>query len=118
MLQILGKTQGNIIATKAMEELTASDYAMFLPILRHRIKNYKKIRWYFEMEDFKEKRLKDLFQDIKFDTQEATVFEKIAIVGEKQQKEWMHDLMKPFSEAEIKFFEIKDRNEAFKWIEK
>lgn len=53
MLQILEQTQGNVIATRALGKLTASDYAILLPVLKNRLQSYQKIRWYFEMEEFK-----------------------------------------------------------------
>lgn len=116
MLRILGQTQDNIIATKAIDKLTKSDYAMLLPVLVNRLQTYKKIRWYFEMENFTGWELEAFWQDVKFDIQHADDFEKIAMVGEKKWQERMTDLMKPFSEAEIKFFELEDRKIAFEWI--
>lgn len=118
MLQILGQTEGNVIATKAIEKLTKSDYAVLLPVLINRLQTYKKIRWYFEMENFQGWELKAFWEDVKFDAQHANDFEKIAMVGEKKWQEWMTDLMKPFTEAEIKFFEMKERNTALEWIKK
>ena len=38
------------------------------------------------------------------------------MVGEKKWQEWMTDLMKPFTKAEIKFFELVERNTALEWI--
>jgi len=66
MLQILGQPQDNIIAPKAIGKLTKSDYAMLLPVLKNRLQTYKKIRWYFEMEDFKGWELKALWKDVKY----------------------------------------------------
>lgn len=116
MLQILGQTEGKVIATKAIGKLTKSDYEILIPILTNRLQDYKKIRWYFEMENFTGWELKAFWQDVKFDAQHADDFEKIAMVGEKKWQEWMADLMKPFTEAEVKFFDLKDRNVALEWI--
>jgi len=116
MLQILVQTEGNVIATKSIEKLTKSDYASILPILINRLQTYKNIRWYFEMENFQGWELKAFWQDVKFDVQHANDFEKIAMVGEKKWQGWMTDLMKPFTKAEIKFFELEERNTALEWI--
>lgn len=118
MLQILGQTEENVIATKAIKKLTKSDYSTLLPILVSRLQTYKKIRWYFEMEDFQGWELKAFWQDVKFDMRHANDFEKIAMVGEKKWQEWMTDFMKPFTVAEIKFFEMKERDTALEWIKK
>ena len=44
-------------------------------------------------------------------------FEKIAMVGEKKWQEWMTEIMKPFTSAEIKYFSTEERDDARKWIE-
>lgn len=116
MIQILGETKGNLICTKATEKLTRRDYEKLLPLLINALRQYDKIRWYFEMENFKGWELKAFWKDVKFDLQHANAFEKITMVGEKKWQEWMTDLMKPFTKAEIKFFELSERDRAFNWI--
>lgn len=116
MLQILAETEDNIIATRANEKLTSTDYAKLLPLLHSKLKLYNKIRWYFEMEDFKGWELKAFWEDVKFDVKHANDFEKIAMVGETKWQEWMSEIMKPFTGAEIKFFELEQRGKALSWI--
>jgi predicted transposase YbfD/YdcC len=116
MIQILEQTENNVIATKATKKLTTTDYEKLLPILKDRLKQYEKIRWYFEMENFQGWELKAFWEDVKFDAKHANDFEKIAMVGDKQWEKWMTDLMKPFTPAEIKFFELAEREKALTWI--
>lgn len=68
------------------------------------------------MEDFKGWELKAFWEDAKFDMQHANDFEKIAMVGEKKWQQWLTEVMKPFTKAEIKFFESADSSEALQWI--
>lgn len=117
MIQILEQTQGNLIATRATEKLTSKDYEKLLPLLKNALKQHQKIRWYFEMENFEGWELKAFWEDVKFDAEHANDFEKIAMVGDKKWEKWMSDLMKPFTTAEIKFFELSDRATALRWIE-
>ena len=116
MIQILEQTEGNIIATKATEKLTEADYSKLLPLLNNKLKQYEKIRWYFEMEDFEGWKPKAFWEDVKFDARHANDFDKVVMVGEKKWEEWMTDLMKPFTSAEIKYFDISQREEAMKRI--
>ena len=116
MLQILEQSEGNVIATKATGKLTKTDYDKLLPVLHERLRQYKKLRWYFEMENFEGWELKAFWEDVKFDAQHANDFEKIAMVGEKKWQEWMTDLMKPFTSAEIKYFDLSQTHEAMRWI--
>jgi hypothetical protein len=55
---------------------------------------------------------------LKFDVQYANKFEKVAMVGDEKWENWMTDLMKPSTSAEVKFFEINHASEGQKWIKK
>jgi len=116
MIQILEQTPDNIIATKATGKLTEADYNKLLPLLNNKIEQYRKIRWYFEMENFDGWELKAVWEDVKFDTKHANDFDKVAMVGEKKWEEWMTDLMKPFTSAEVKYFDTSQKEDAIKWI--
>lgn len=116
MIQILEQTPDNIIATKATGKLTEADYNKLLPLLNNKIEQYRKIRWYFEMENFDGWELKAVWEDVKFDTKHANDFDKVAMVGEKKWEEWMTDLMKPFTSAEVKYFDSSQKEEAMQWI--
>lgn len=116
MIQILGQTSGNIIATKATEKLTEADYNKLLPILKNMLKQHRKFRWYFEMENFDGWELKAFWEDVKFDTEHASDFEKVAMVGENHWQEWMTDLMKPLTSAKVRYFDLSQKEEAVQWI--
>ena len=116
MLQILGQTEGNLIATRATENLTEADYDKLLPLLNNIVEKYKKIRWYFEMEGFEGWTPKAFWKDLKFDVQHANDFEKVAMIGDKKWEKWMTDLMKPFTSAEVKFFDLEEKEIAKRWI--
>lgn len=51
MLQLLGLTQKNIIATKANDLMGIKDYKKIHPLIHNIINAGKKVRWYFEMDD-------------------------------------------------------------------
>lgn len=110
MIQILGYTQGNIIAAKATNELTKSDYEKLIPLLKVKIDQFKRIRLYFEMEDVK------VWEDFKCITKLKYEFEKIALVGETCQEHYITDLMEPFSNCKIKCFAFADKDIALKWM--
>lgn len=42
--------------------------------------------------------------------------EKIAIVGEMKWRDWMLSVMKPFSEATIRYFSLAEKEQAMEWI--
>ena len=117
MLTILEEDE-NLIATKISEKITAADYEKILPIITEKIQQYGKFRWYFELEDFEGWELKGLYKELNFDIRHSQDLEKIAMVGEVKWTEWLSDMMKPFTSAEMKFFEAAEREIALEWIKR
>ena len=108
----------NVIYTIAEGELTDEDYDRIIPLLQEKVRSFGKIRWYFEMRDFEGWSLSAMWRDIKFDFSNEEHIEKVAMVGDKKWERELTQLMKPFTDAEIKFFETEDRQEAQNWIKK
>ena len=116
MIQILKEAEGNLITTRAIGKLVEQDYNKLLPLLNQRVEKFEKLRWYFEMEDFEGWTFEAFWKDVKFDSKHLNDFEKIAMVGDKKWEKIMTDLMKPFTSAEVAYFDITQKDEALKWI--
>ncbi len=116
MLQILAETKGNLVAVKATNTLSGDDYDKLIPILDETLVQFDKLNLYFEMEDFSGWNLKSFWQDAKFDVQHASDFQAIAMIGEKKWQDWMTTFMKPFTSAEIKYFDLNNKTEAMNWV--
>ncbi|MCB0538708.1 MAG: STAS/SEC14 domain-containing protein [Chitinophagales bacterium] len=112
----INQIQDNIIYTQATGTLTKEDYEKLLPVLKLLLEKHEKIRWLFSMEDFTGWEPVALWKDLQFDIKHVNDFEKIAMVGEKEWQKWLTNIMKPFTPAEILFFEVADREAALKWI--
>jgi len=96
-------------------KLDRSDYESYFPILEGRIDQYGKIRLYCEMVDFDGWTPSGLWADTKFDVKHANDFTRIAFVGEKKWLNLITQAMKPFTSAEIRYFDIAEREEALQW---
>lgn len=116
MLNIHHEPGSNVLMTTAVNKLTQEDYNRFLPLAESVIEKHGKLRWYFEMEDFEGWTLEALWSDAKFDFKHRNDYEKIAMVGRKDWMDWLTQMMKPFTSAEIRFFELEEQEEARKWI--
>ena len=123
MLQLLDFTQKNIIATRANDLLGIKDHEKIHPFIHNIIGTGKKVRWYFEMDDCSSSNSTGFWEDgiievnygkMKFTHSED--IEKIAIVGAKKWEKWMRSLMKPFTQASIKYFDLTDSVKAKEWI--
>ncbi len=110
------QTAQNIVYTIAEGQLDDKDYNRIIPLLKEKVDTYGKIRWYFEMKDFKGWTLSAMWEDLKFDIKNRNNLERIAMVGDKAWEKQLTQLMKPFTDAEIHFFETEDREKAKYWI--
>ncbi|MCB0776795.1 MAG: STAS/SEC14 domain-containing protein [Chitinophagaceae bacterium] len=123
MLQLLGTTHDNIIATRANDLLGIHDYEKIHPLIHNIISNGKKVRWYFEMDDCLISDTAGFWEDgiveVKYGKMNFTHsedIEMIAIVGKDKWKEWMYAVMKPFTRAEIKYFDLSEKEAAMEWL--
>ena len=76
----------------------------------------QKVRWYFEMENFSGWKFNAFWKDLKMDMSHADDYEKIAMVGDKKWQDWITQFMKPFTNAEIRYFDSEQKEEAKEWI--
>tara|TARA_R100000027_G_scaffold63922_1_gene57011 strand:+ start:813 stop:1025 length:213 start_codon:yes stop_codon:yes gene_type:complete len=68
------------------------------------------------MENFSGWKFNAFWKDSKMDMSHADDYEKIAMVGDKKWQNWITQFMKPFTNAEIKYFDLKEKEEAKEWI--
>lgn len=123
MLQLLAFTHKNIIATRANDLLGINDYEKIHPLIHNIIRSGKKVRWYFEMDDCCISNSTGFWEDgiIEFNYGKMNFthsedIEKIAIVGAKRWEKWMDSIMKPFTKASVKYFDLSDREKGMEWI--
>ena len=116
MITINDHNNSNIIETVAEEKLDEQDYEKLIPILESKIKRFGKISWYFEVNNFDGWTVEAMWKDAKFDIKHRNDFEKIAIVGNKQWHVWMSEILKPFTDADIKYYDSENKEVAKQWI--
>ena len=110
-------TNRNIFYSIVSEKITEEDFEKLKPALEKLINENQKVRWYYQMEDFDGWEVKTFFEATQFSLSHRNDFERIAMVGEKKWQEWMTEIMKPFTSAEVKYFSAEERDDARKWIE-
>ena len=118
MMRIETTPDSNIIYTFSTGIIKKEDMDSLLPLLQEKIQHFRKARWYYQMKDFHGWKVDAFWEDVKFNLKHTNDFEKIAMVGEKKWQNWMTQAMKPFTSAEIKYFNSKDEQQAKEWIKK
>lgn len=116
MFKILPETKGDLVAIEVSGKLEKADFDAFLPVFEDAIKANDKISIFWEMTDFHGWTLGGAKEDLTFDVKHNSDVKKLAMVGDKEWQEWMTTLMKPFTNAEMKYFEPRQRAEAMTWV--
>ncbi|MDX5422387.1 MAG: STAS/SEC14 domain-containing protein [Hymenobacteraceae bacterium] len=116
MLQLLEESRGDLVAFRISANVDKQDYDVMLPLLEERIRQHGKIRVYAEVQEVEDYSLRALWEDIKFDIRHATDFSRVAIVGDKNWIDWLTVMAKPFTTAEVKYFDFSQRQLAWEWI--
>lgn len=116
MVRIEREKSGNLIKTLVSDKLTQEDYDKMLPALEQTVSEWESVRWYFEMRDFSGWEPVAALQDLKFDIEHANQMTKIAMAGTKKWQEWLTKTMKPFTSADVRFFDLQEREQALQWI--
>ncbi|PXA05064.1 STAS/SEC14 domain-containing protein [Coraliomargarita sinensis] len=115
MHKFLAETQGDFAAVECSEKLTDIDFQVITPELETQIEEYHKIALFLELKNFHGWTGSALWADTKFDLKHHNDFTRIAIVGDKKWEEWLSKLWKPFTSAELRYYEASERKMAMSW---
>lgn len=115
MYKQLPESNGSFVALRLSGKLDEDDYQSIIPMVTERIASHEKISLYWEMRDFDGWTADGLLSDAGFDVRHADDFTRIAMVGEKKWHDWMTNLMKPFTSAEVRYFDLSESEAAKIW---
>jgi len=116
MVTNIETTRTDLVAIRLTGSLNKQDYEQLIPVLESKINQFGKIDLYWEMEEVSKWQPSGLWQDIKFDIKHVNSFGKVAVVGDKKWEEWIAQMIKPFTTAEIGYFDTTQKAEALAWI--
>tara|TARA_R110002049_G_scaffold28324_5_gene97446 strand:- start:43 stop:387 length:345 start_codon:yes stop_codon:yes gene_type:complete len=109
MLQIIDIKHDNVMATIATGKLQQQDIEKVHPIIHSILNKGLKVRWCFGKNNFEGWTINGLWEDFKMDVAHEKDYERIAmVVGDKKRQKWATQFMKPFTNADIKYFDCED----------
>ena len=117
MIEALERGTGKTLGFKLSGKLHDEDYQHFVPVVEAAVKTHGKVRLLAHFEDFHGWDLHALWDDTKFATRHCADVERIALVGDTQWEKWMAAVCKPFTMARLRYFEVKDLEAAWRWLE-
>ena len=116
MIHILETQKDNLIAVKLEGKISKSDVEKIHPLIHNITEKGKKADFYFEMHDFHGYNFQGLWADFKVDTSHLSDYGKMAFVGENKWQEWAARATNFFTSSEVKYFDLKDKEQAKQWI--
>ncbi len=116
MIEQIPINEGKLVAFRLSGKLSHADYQTFLPRLSEFINTHGRVSMLLELVDFDGWDLAAAYDDFRFGTEHADAFERIAIVGHGTLQRWMTRMAKPFTSAEIRFFEQDLVGDAWDWL--
>lgn len=107
---------GKAMAVSVTGKLTHADYEQFMPTVERLIAAHGKLCVLVEMHDFHGWTAGALWDDVRFDMKHFKDIQRLAIVGESQWEKGMATFCKPFTTAEIRYFDRAQREAAREWV--
>ncbi|MVF23148.1 STAS/SEC14 domain-containing protein [Methylocaldum sp. BRCS4] len=107
----------NILAFRLRGKLHDEDYRTFLPGVDAAVAAAQgKLRLLAQFEDFHGWDVQAAWEDFKFGVRHYADFDRIAFVGERRWQKWMAVICKPFTKAEVKYFDASEIETAWAWV--
>ena len=110
--------KGRLLEIYLTGKLTKEDYETFLPAVERLVKQFGKICMLVEMHDFHGWTAGALWEDTKFAAHHFRDIKRLAIIGETKWEKGMATFCKPFTTAEVRYFDHTKATEARDWLSK
>lgn len=107
---------GRTLEVRATGKLRHEDYQFFGPKFEQMIAQHGKIRLLFEMVDFHGWEAAAVWDDIKLDLKHFSHLERLAMVGDKQWEKGMSLFCRPFTTAQVRYFDRAKVDDARRWL--
>ncbi|WP_207493274.1 STAS/SEC14 domain-containing protein [Aridibaculum aurantiacum] len=111
------ETRSNIIYTTVSGTLDNAAVDQQFDVINRALEKHEKLRWYYEMNDFEGWNITSFFKDSLESMKRTAKFDKIAMVGDKKWQNLMAQVSKALTPAEVRFFDLDQKDEAKRWIE-
>ena len=111
-----GPTLDNLLVIRLTGKLATADYEQFVPVLERHIREHGTIRLLLELHDFHGWTAGALWEDTRFDIHHYSDIDRLAIVGERRWEKGLAIFAKPFTAAEVRYFDHGERDAAEKWL--
>jgi hypothetical protein len=115
-IQVEKTASGTLVTIKVKEKLDKDDYALFVPMIESQMQKGSPVRLLIELHDFKGWTAGALWADTKFAAKHFNDIERMAVVGDAKWQKGVTTFFKPFTTADVRYFDLAAIEEAHQWI--
>jgi len=116
LLTVDGEQDPRVIRAAVSGQLLEADYRLLSPRIDELLDKHSSVRLLVQLSDFEGWSAGGAWEDAKLGIHAFSSIERLAIIGEKRWEEWMTLLARPFTLADVRFFEPFDAEKALSWI--
>lgn len=116
LLNVEGESDPRVVRAVASGELQESDYRELTPRIEELLQQHSSVRLLVQLSDFKGWSVGAAWEDAKLGFQAYSSIERLAVVGDTRREKWMTLLARPFTLADVRFFEAAETDRALAWI--
>lgn len=107
---------GTVVTLVFKDTLKKEDYDHFVPQIEKIMESRDKINLLIILKDFNGLTAGALWEDAKFGIRHFDDIQRLAIVGDTAWQKAMLSFVKPFTRAEVKYFNLSSLEQAENWI--
>jgi hypothetical protein len=115
-IQLNEQNNGKLLIIHVSGKLVKADYEQFVPEVDRLVRLHGKLRMLFDMTDFHGWEASAAWEDFKFGIKHFSDIERLAMLGDQKWQHGMALFSKPFTKAEVRYFDHADAAEAEKWL--
>ena len=107
----------DIIGFRLSGKLLGEDCRALAPLIEEVVGSEGKAKLFAELEDFHGWDWHGALDEIKFGVRHYRDIQRIAMVGDQKWEKLMADLFRPFTRAEVRYFDKSKTNAAWYWLQ-
>lgn len=115
-VELTKENDGKVLVLRLTGKLVKEDYEAFVPDVDREVARHGTVRMLVEMHDFHGWTAGALWEDTKFALKHFGGMERLAVIGETKWQKGMASFCKPFTKAEVRYFDHSQVEEARTWL--
>ncbi len=112
MIRVLNEPDEKVFSAYAFGDITGKDYDLIIPMMKQKIEDMGRIRWFLELGDEHSFELGAVVKDLKFDWDYGKKIERVAIVGASELEKKATEIFSGLMGGPIRFFKKLEREKA------